>query len=74
MAKRKGTVTVKGKQKFPMPDKKHARNALARLNQAKGLTASMKRKVVNRAYRILGTAKGKRNVSVTKAGRIKKKK
>jgi len=72
--KRSATVKVKGKAKFPIPDKKHARNALARINQAKGLTASQKRKVVSRAYRKLGTPASKRKVRVTSSGRIAKKK
>lgn len=72
--KRSATVKVKGKAKFPIPDKKHARNALARLNQAKGLSASQKRKVVKRAYRVLGTPKAKRRVKVSSSGRVSKKK
>ena len=72
--KRSATVKVKGKAKFPIPDKKHARVALARLNQAKGLSPSQKRKVVSKAYRVLGTPKSKRRVKVTSTGRISKKK
>lgn len=72
--KRSATVKVKGKLKFPIPDKKHARNALARLSQSKGLSASQKRKVVRKAYRVLGTPKAKRNVRVSSSGRISKKK
>ncbi len=54
--KRSATIVVNGQAKFPMPDKAHARNALARLNQAKPpLTASQKAKVRARAHRILGT-------------------
>jgi hypothetical protein len=30
--KRSATIVVDGQAKFPMPDKAHARNALARLN------------------------------------------
>lgn len=53
--KRSATIVVGGKPKFPMPDAAHARNALARLNQAKPpLTASQKAKVRARARRILG--------------------
>ncbi len=49
------TVVVGGKPKFPMPDKAHARNALARENQAKPpLTPGQKAKVESRAHRILG--------------------
>ena len=43
--------------RFPMPDKNHAQNALARLNQAKNMTPSMKATVRARAHRILGAAK-----------------
>ncbi len=72
--KRSATVRVKGKEKFPIPDKKHARSALARINQAKGLSAGQKRKVVSRAYKVLGTPPSKRKVKVTGSGRISKKK
>jgi len=51
MAGPKGGET---KYMFPMPDKAHARNALARLNQAKGLSAAQKAKVRSRAKRMLG--------------------
>jgi len=53
--KRSATIVVNGQAKYPMPDKAHARNALARLNQAKPpLTASQKAKVRARANRMLG--------------------
>lgn len=53
--KRSATLVVGGKAKFPIPDKAHAKAALARLNQAKPpLTASQKAKVKARAYRVLG--------------------
>lgn len=53
--KRSATIVVGGKPKFPMPDKAHARNALARLNQAKPeLTPAQKAKIRARARRILG--------------------
>ena len=51
----------KGKRKkvikryrFPIPDKAHARNALARLNQAEGLSHEERLKIVRRALRKLG--------------------
>jgi hypothetical protein len=56
---RKKTATIVEKEdgtmryRFPMPDKAHARNALARLPLAKGLTAEEKAKVKRRAERIL---------------------
>lgn len=73
---RHATVRVKGKPKFPIPpgSKRHARSALARLKQAKGLSAGQKRKVVARAYKVLGTPPSKRRVRVTSSGRITKKK
>ncbi|MDI3298265.1 MAG: hypothetical protein QJR08_03745 [Bacillota bacterium] len=53
--------------RFPMPDKAHARNALARLNQAQGLTAEEKAAIRRRAERIIyggeKTAKTKRRTS-----------
>ena len=49
------TIVVNGQAKYPMPDKAHARNALARLNQARPpLTPAQKARVKARAYRILG--------------------
>lgn len=72
--KRNATVKTKGRARFPIGDKAHARAALARLNQAKGLTAGQKRKVVSRAYKVLGTPPSKRRVKVSAAGRIVKKK
>ena len=52
------TIVVNGQAKYPMPDKAHARAALARINQARPpLTASQKAKVRARAHRILGTKK-----------------
>ena len=56
--KRAATVTQKTnggtRYRFPMPDKAHARNALARLPQAKNLTAADRKKIRNRANKILG--------------------
>ena len=40
--------------RFPMPDASHARNALARLNQAHGLSSGDKSKIRARAQSILG--------------------
>jgi len=48
---RKESATI-GEDSFPMPDKSHARNALARINQG-GLSAAQKAKVRARANRIL---------------------
>jgi len=56
--KRSATITQKTnggtRYRFPMPDKAHARNALARLPQAKNLTAAERKKIRNRANKILG--------------------
>ena len=55
---RSATVTQKTnggtRYRFPMPDKAHARSALARLPQAKNLTAAERQKIRNRANKILG--------------------
>jgi hypothetical protein len=72
--KRSATVHVKGRPMFPIPDRSHARSALARLGQAKGLSAGQKRKVVSRAYKVLGIPPSKRKVKVTSSGRISRKK
>ncbi len=53
---RKASETLPG-GRFPMPDKNHARNALARLNQAQGLSSGDKAKVKARANRMLGKAR-----------------
>ena len=51
---RKKSATI-GKDKFPIPDRSHAKVALARLNQAKPpLSSSQKAKVRAKAYRVLG--------------------
>lgn len=55
-------IKVKGApasgQKFPIPDKAHAKAALARINQAKPpLTPAQKAKVRARARRVLGKGK-----------------
>ena len=56
---RKRSETLPG-GRYPMPDKSHARNALARLNQG-GLSSSQKARVKARAYRILGKGRGERS-------------
>ena len=53
---RKTQFGLPGKRKYPMPDKSHAANAKARASQQvkKGnLTASEKKKIDNKADRIL---------------------
>ena len=58
--KRSATITQKTnggtRYRFPMPDKAHARNALARLPRAKNLTPAERKKIRNRAQKILGTS------------------
>jgi hypothetical protein len=52
----KSDFGLPGEKKYPMPDKSHARNAKARASQQvkKGnLTASEKKKIDNKADRIL---------------------
>ena len=54
--RRKKTAVIHqgGKDKFPIPDKAHAKSALGRINQAKPpLTASQKAKVRARARAVL---------------------
>ena len=53
---RKKTQTLPG-GRFPMPDKEHARKALQMLPRAKGLSEEDKKKIRNRANRILGKSK-----------------
>ena len=62
---RKRTATVVERKKgprggvtryrFPIPDATHARNAMARLPQAKGLTTAEKKKIARKAQKFLGT-------------------
>lgn len=55
MRRKTATVVVAGKPKYPIPDKAHAKAALARINQAKPpLTATQKARVRKRAYTTLG--------------------
>lgn len=70
----KGSVKVGGKWKFPLNTKGRARNALARINQGKGLSVGQKRTVVAKAYRVLGVPKSKRRVKISSSGRVTKKK
>lgn len=49
---RKASETLPG-GRFPMPDASHARNALARLNQAHGLSEEQKEEVRSRAERMI---------------------
>lgn len=61
LRKKTATVHSGGKAKFPIPDKSHAANALARLNQAKPpLSSAQKAKVRAKAQRVLGKKKKKK--------------
>lgn len=51
--KKKGPKGGSTRYRFPMPDKSHARSALAMLPKAKGLSAEDRKKIKNRAYRML---------------------
>jgi hypothetical protein len=64
---------VKGKEvkKFPITDKAHARNALSRVNQAKGLSKSEKSQVIKKAEKKLGKES---SIKVSKSGSIVKRK
>lgn len=58
-SQRKRSATVAPSQghpsgRFPMPDKAHARLALAMVNRAHGLSALQKAAIIARAKRILG--------------------
>ncbi len=63
-ARRKSATIAPDKKhpsgRFPIPDKAHARNALARLGQAKGLSSAEKAKIRKRAEKKLGTSAQKR--------------
>ena len=64
---------VKGKkvEKFPVPDKAHARNALARLSQAKGLSSSDKKAVIKKSEKKIGK---KSSIKISNKGNIVKRK
>lgn len=51
--KKKGPKGGSTRYRFPMPDKSHARSALAMLPKAKGLSAADRTKIKNRAYKML---------------------
>jgi len=61
-AQRKASATI-GKDRYPIPDKGHAKAALARINQG-DLSSEQKAKVRAKAYRVLG--KNKKDVSPLK--------
>jgi len=52
---RRASATI-GKDRYPIPDKAHAKAALARINQG-GLSPSQKAKVRAKAHRVLGRGK-----------------
>ncbi|MEM3145434.1 MAG: hypothetical protein QW332_05555 [Thermoproteota archaeon] len=49
----KGPRGGETRYRFPIPDKAHARNALARLPVAKGLSSEERAKIRARAYQVL---------------------
>ena len=53
---REKSATI-GKDRYPIPDKNHARVALARINQG-GLSSEQKAKVRAKAHRVLGKGGG----------------
>jgi hypothetical protein len=53
---RRASATI-GKDRYPIPDKAHAKAALARINQG-GLSPAQKAKVRARAHAVLGKKKG----------------
>jgi hypothetical protein len=65
-----GTVLVKGVPKLPVNTPGRARAALARINQAKGLSPGQKRKVISEAYKALGIPKERRRLTVNGSGAI----
>lgn len=52
--KKDGKTSTKEKRRFPINDKAHARNALARLPQAKGLDSTEKTAIKKKAEKVLG--------------------
>lgn len=65
---RKASATI-GKDRYPIPDKAHARVALARINQG-GLSAAQKAKVRAKAHRMLyGSSTVARAQSLAKGGK-----
>jgi len=50
----KGKTKIRKRYRFPIPDKAHARNALARINQAKDLSRDDKLRVIRKALQVLG--------------------
>ena len=59
--KTKGPRGGSTRYRFPMPDKSHARNALAQLPKAKGLSTVDRKKIRDRAYKMLyGTTNPKK--------------
>jgi len=66
--KTKGPKGGSTRYRFPMPDKSHARNALAMLPKAKGLSTANRKKIRDRAYKMLyGT------IDINKIAEIKRK-
>ena len=63
--KTKGPRGGSTRYRFPMPDKSHARSALAMLPKAKDLSATDRKKIRDRAYKMLyGTTDPKKIAEV----------
>lgn len=66
--KKTGKMETKEIKRFPINDKAHARNALARIPVAKGLSGSEKKEVKTKAEKKLyGTSSPKKIAAVKKA-------
>ena len=67
--KKKGPHGGSTRYRFPMPDKSHARSALAMLPKAKGLSAGDRKKIKDRAYRMLYGTTDPTKIAKRKAGK-----
>lgn len=71
--KKTGKTETKTEKRFPIPDKAHARNALARLPQAKGLTKNQEDRVKNAAEKKLYGTTDNTKIAKIKKERAKRK-
>ena len=67
--KKKGPHGGSTRYRFPMPDKSHARSALAMLPKAKGLSAADREKIKDRAYKMLYGTTDLTKIAKRKAGK-----
>lgn len=68
------SFAVKKGRRFPIQDKAHARNALARLSNAKGLSAAQRSAIKSKAYKMLYGTDDERRIDLLKKSRAKVKK